>query len=69
MQALSFKVGRGEVHFLAASLKLLISNFLALAISLNLLMTTLFKNQNAARVESGMEWLPWIWILRVEWCK
>ena len=40
-----------------ASLKFLIEYFL---ISLNLGMTTLLTNHNAALEESGIVWLPWI---------
>ena len=50
-----------------AVLKFLISNCLDLAMLVNLLTTMLLKNQMAALEESGMRWLPWIWIVRVEW--
>ena len=39
---------------LAASLKCFTANFLDFAMSLNLLMVTLFRNQVAAREESGI---------------
>ena len=53
-------------RFLAASLKVLISYFFAFAMSLNLLIITLLRNQSAAILESGMTLLPWIWTVLLE---